>query len=411
MANYWAFLADPKRYRIEDAVQGLTTDAWVTKGRDVRQGDRVIIWKSAGNDGRRGVVALSDVLTDPESRPDSDNPFWVAAPSSEDVEPRVDVRYLLLPNLPLWYGGGADDVLEDLSVFRARGGTVFNVTADQWSRVVEAAGGLQGEWEGIMSTNAEGESVPRNPPWSRDELILALDLYFRVRPSQPSKDHPEIIALSQVLNALPIHSDRPDAGRFRNPNGVSMKLSNFLRFDPTYEGTGLKQGGKLEEVVWSEFSEDHARLRAVSDAIKAGLSAPPEELASLPALDDVEYEAPEGRLLLRFHKSRERNAGLAQRKKAQALQRDGVLRCEVCGFVYSAKYGPRGDGFIECHHTVPVSQLRPGQGTKLSDLALVCADCHRMLHWGGELLTVEALRQIVLTQAPTISMELGPELT
>jgi 5-methylcytosine-specific restriction protein A len=36
----------------------------------------------------------------------------------------------------------------------------------------------------------------RNPPWQRDELILALELYFRHRPDTIRKEHPEVEALS-----------------------------------------------------------------------------------------------------------------------------------------------------------------------------------------------------------------------
>jgi 5-methylcytosine-specific restriction protein A len=45
----------------------------------------------------------------------------------------------------------------------------------------------------------------RNPPWQRDELILAPDLYFRHRPDTISKQHPDVAVLSELLNALPIH--------------------------------------------------------------------------------------------------------------------------------------------------------------------------------------------------------------
>src|SRR5262249_61545435 len=86
----------------------------------------------------------------------------------------------------------------------------------------------------------------RNPPWQRDELILALDLYFRHRPDTITKAHPEVLALSELLNALPIHPDRPDPARFRNVNGTYMKLCNFLAHDPDYRGKGLEAGGKLE---------------------------------------------------------------------------------------------------------------------------------------------------------------------
>jgi len=35
-----------------------------------------------------------------------------------------------------------------------------------------------------------------------------------------------------------------------------MKLSNFLRFDDSYAGSGLTHGGKLEEEVWNEFASE-----------------------------------------------------------------------------------------------------------------------------------------------------------
>jgi len=61
-------------------------------------------------------------------------------------------------------------------------------------------------------------------------------------------------------------------------------------------------------------------------------------------------------------------------------------------------YGKLGEGFIEAHHVKPVSELGPGSMTKVSDLTLVCSDCHRMLHRGEKLLAVCELREIVRTQ-------------
>ena len=70
--------------------------------------------------------------------------------------------------------------------------------------------------------------APRNPPWTRDELILALDTYLQHGPSHMSASNPIVTSLSEELNQLPGHTARPDAVRFRNLNGVYMKLSNFL---------------------------------------------------------------------------------------------------------------------------------------------------------------------------------------
>ena len=101
------------------------------------------------------------------------------------------------------------------------------------------------------------------------------------------------------------------------------------------------------------------------------------------------------RSLFRLHRTRERNSSLVKRKKAQVLEEVGYLSCGVCGFSFSDFYGSVGEGLIECHHIVPLSQLRPGQRTKLSDLGLVCANCHRVLHRGGEKLSIPALRRLI----------------
>lgn len=102
----------------------------------------------------------------------------------------------------------------------------------------------------------------RNPAWTSDELILALDLYFRVNPLHTSEKNPEIQALSRLLNELPVHKERPEPAQFRNPNGVYMKLCNYLRFDPDYKGKGLTRGGRQEEQIWREFATDRIKLSA-----------------------------------------------------------------------------------------------------------------------------------------------------
>jgi hypothetical protein len=92
----------------------------------------------------------------------------------------------------------------------------------------------------------------------------------------------------------------------------------------------------------------------------------------------------EGRVKLRIHRDRERRPQLAKAKKEEALKARGKLACEVCKFVFKARYGEHGSKFIECHHIQPLSEIRETDGTKvtLGDLALVCSNCHRMLHWG-----------------------------
>ena len=237
----------------------------------------------------------------------------------------------------------------------------------------------------------------RNPNWTRDELILALELYMRVNPLHTSESHPEIVALSETLKGLPIYPAGRRDEEFRNPSGVYMKLCNFLRFDPGYDGAGLERGNKLEQPVWEEFSSDPERLQATASAIRATatLLTPPSDLEELAAEADEEF--PEGRLLTRIHKRRERSPAATRRKKNAVMDATGTLTCEVCGFDFSIKYGELGRGFAECHHRRPLSDLQRSRSTRLADLAIVCANCHRMLHRARPWTTVEELRASLST--------------
>jgi 5-methylcytosine-specific restriction protein A len=233
--------------------------------------------------------------------------------------------------------------------------------------------------------------MPRNPTWTRDELILALDLYFRVNPLHTSERNPEIQALSRLLNELPVHGERVDEQRFRNPNGVYMKLCNFLRFDPDYHGSGLTRGGRLEQEVWDEFSSRRTGLAATAAAIREAretLTAPQVQ-AEVPTDDE---SCVEGALLTALHKRRERSAALTKRKKQAVLEATGNLACEVCGFDFERRYGPIGEGFAECHHTVPLFLLAQRTATRLQDLAILCSNCHRIIHRSKPMLTLQELK-------------------
>lgn len=50
----------------------------------------------------------------------------------------------------------------------------------------------------------------KNPKWHRDEIILALDLYFDENMGPLHSTNPKIVALSELLNRLPIFQLKPD---------------------------------------------------------------------------------------------------------------------------------------------------------------------------------------------------------
>lgn len=98
----------------------------------------------------------------------------------------------------------------------------------------------------------------------------------------------------------------------------------------------------------------------------------------------------EGKRRLRIHWLQERDSAVVREAKRLRIEAD-KLACEVCGFDFYERYGQRGEGYIEAHHKIPLSQVEGERETRVEDLALVCANCHRMLHrrpW----CSVEALR-------------------
>ena len=250
--RYWAAICNPDRYRFDDEYAVHEESTWTLPRGDVRAGDGLIVWMAAGKKKRtRGIVAIGTVLTDPEhlATPPDLRDYWVDG-SGTTVSKQAWVRYERLAGLPLLLGGQHDELLLELRVSRSQGSGPFQVTTDQWNRLLEIIG-------------------------------------------QPER-----------LNHTALQLD----------------------FDT------------------SPFSDHEGKRRLV------------------------------------LHYRIERSRQLVDRKTKQALQQTGSLACECCGFDFGETYGPGGDGFCEAHHIHPLHTLTQESISTLDDLAIVCANCHRMLH-------------------------------
>ena len=128
----------------------------------------------------------------------------------------------------------------------------------------------------------------------------------------------------------------------------------------------------------------------------------PPKQAESKDLVEGEDEKIEGRILLRLHKSRERNPRLVGRKKKLVREATGSLSCEVCDFDFESVYGQLGEGFAECHHRIPLSELNGSTSVRLADLAIVCSNCHRMLHRSPGR-TIDQLKDIVLAHRQVVT--------
>lgn len=103
----------------------------------------------------------------------------------------------------------------------------------------------------------------------------------------------------------------------------------------------------------------------------------------------------EGAAQLLIHFARERDAQLVERKKRSVLVTKGKLSCEVCGFDFKERYGDLGAEFCEVHHLKPLAHRSGNEPTMLEELAIVCSNCHRMLHRRG-LISIKHLKGLLL---------------
>ena len=241
--------------------------------------------------------------------------------------------------------------------------------------------------------------ILRNPKWHRDEIILALDLYFQLKPGEIHSRNPKVQELSRILNALPIFDVRPDEAKFRNPNGVGLKLSNFLAIDPQYGKKGMQSFSKLDQEVFQEFASNKERLHKIATQIRKVAQDMPTSMKLYEVPEDLDerlIEVKEGKVLYKLHKYRERNSKIVKQKKEWAMDTFGKLECEACIFDFYKFYGKLGCGYMECHHRTPLADIDYEVKTSLDDLALVCSNCHQMLHRGIGKLTISALKELIL---------------
>jgi 5-methylcytosine-specific restriction endonuclease McrA len=142
----------------------------------------------------------------------------------------------------------------------------------------------------------------------------------------------------------------------------------------------------------------HLRIGKQISIPKPGISAVPGYILvatseSVPSLDvDIHtLTASEGRRRLVAHLERERSRTLVKTKKRAAASLD----CEVCGFSFSRTYGPSAAEYCEVHHLVPLSQIDQITQTRIEDLGIVCANCHRVIHLRNPPYTFSEVRRLL----------------
>lgn len=129
----------------------------------------------------------------------------------------------------------------------------------------------------VSRTSQLKSALPRRD-WTREELIVAFNLYCKIPFGRIHIRNPLVIEMAKAVG--------------RTPSAVSWKLANFARLDPALQKrniAGATHGAKAEVEVWNEFSLDWDRLAFESERLLDQLTGRTSELV------EESREFPEGR--------------------------------------------------------------------------------------------------------------------
>ncbi len=190
--------------------------------------------------------------------------------------------------------------------------------------------------------------MAKNKPWTRDELILAFNLYLKIPFGKFHHSTKEVIELSNLL-------------KDRNPNAVSMRLSNFASVDPFHQKRGVKglTGGiKQVKPIWDEFHENEEELIFESERILAEIQQTTIEKKFNKILEGTEN-------LEGLSKIREVKTRVNQNVFRQIVLANYNTKCAITGF--------DNTDFLIASHIIPWSKdkknrLNPQNGILLNNL-------------------------------------------
>ena len=148
-----------------------------------------------------------------------------------------------------------------------------------------------------------------------------------------------------------------------------------------------------DQITVYNLSKNEERLKILENAVAKYHDIErivEEDLRSIAIEESETY--PEWGNKPRYINRYERNSKL----KTAAIRHHGFT-CKICGFNFGEKYGERGDGYIEVHHRIPVSdQNKSPDVNPVTDMIVVCANCHRMIHRKkNEILKPEELKKLI----------------
>lgn len=174
-----------------------------------------------------------------------------------------------------------------------------------------------------------------NERWSREELILALNLYLN-KGVTPAEEEEEVQKLAGLIG--------------RTPGAVGSKMANFAHFDPN-AGKGFSNFGKRDQEIWEEYYGREDRLREEAERIRSagGITGEVDEQLIVTEEETV---------------TRSRQGTVELRKNVRSRYRDECVICDV-----------EQPALLEVAHILPWSEAEEDRGN-LDNTLLMCVLHH-----------------------------------
>jgi 5-methylcytosine-specific restriction enzyme A len=206
------------------------------------------------------------------------------------------------------------------------------------------------------------------PQWTTDEIVLGLDVLFKINCLNITMNNPEIIQLSELLNQMPIIPIDKRGENFRNIAGVSGTLRNF--YAELNQKIISYKVGRIFFEVYDYYKTEISYLHKIANAIRRCLFF----ANSLTYGDPIETNGfPEGAILSHVH----RNIETRYTESCQEI----IEECEICGIKPNRIYVDVGTkSILGKHLLVAPKNLNPQTKYTLMNYINVCPNCHRALH-------------------------------
>jgi len=205
-----------------------------------------------------------------------------------------------------------------------------------------------------------------------------------------ARKRPDVLAQRAALirNRIPAFTNNfsSDAVELFGTTSLSKKYEEAPAFQKQYMTDDLPDDAELR-------ADLRVMVELYLDLIySGGVNFVDQEEDEIDIVSKLELEEKK-----RFKEHRRIEGRIDSRK----VKRELGFTCFSCNFNYFEAYGELGEGYIEAHHLQPYSELDPGSKRKLNikkDFAVLCANCHRMIHRMSDVSDIAGLRNLLESQ-------------